>query len=260
MSPDPAEGSLLITPELIRAYHDAVGVAVDAGVAPLLSIVAGYPLLFGTVASVTPSTLHGRIVHGDHEVTVVRQVRAGDVLRASASVEAISASRPGTAVAVRIDIVGAHGGLVAVHRAVAIVRGARPEAEIGSPRTPPEPEPADWTGMATVAIGPDQPARYAAATGDRNAVHLDVEAARRAGFPGVIAHGLGVFGLALGVLVEHVARGDQGLVHRARVRFGSPVRPSQELTVQWASSDRVAFRALDASGAAVLRSGLLELH
>jgi len=249
-----------VTPELVRAYNDAVGVRADAGVPPLLSVLAGYPLLFGAVASVTPPEFRDRIVHGDHDVTVVRQVAVGEVLKATAAVEAIRATKPGTSVVVRIEVTDDGGAAVAVHHAIAIVRGAQPVTQTGLPIAPLRPEPAEWNGMATVPIAADQPARYAAATGDHNAVHVDAAAARRAGFPGVIAHGLGVFGLALGALVEHVAGGDQAAVRGARVRFGPPVLPGQQLTVQWTGADRVAFRTLDATGTAVLRSGLVELR
>jgi acyl dehydratase len=132
--------------------------------------------------------------------------------------------------------------------------------ESGPPLPVPEPEPTGWSRTAVVAIAADQPARYAAATGDHNAVHVDRDAALQAGFPDVIAHGLGVFGLALGVLVGALADHDLAAVRRARVRFGPPVLPGQELTVQWSGTDRVAFRTIDAAGALVLRSGLLELR
>ena len=249
-----------MTPDLVRAYNEAVGVPADSGVPPLLSVVAGYPLLFGAVASVTPPEFRDRAVHGDHQVTVVRPVAAGEVLKATAAVEAIRASKPGTSVAVRIDVTGDGGAPVAVHRAIAIVRGAQPLIETGSPIAAQRPEPGEWTGTATVLLAADQPARYAAATGDHNAVHVDAGAAREAGFPAIIAHGLGVFGLVLGVLVEQVVGGDQARVRSARVRFGAPVLPGQQLTVQWTGVDRVAFRTFDATGAAVLRSGLVELR
>jgi acyl dehydratase len=217
-------------------------------------------LLFDAVAAVTPAEWHDRTVHGDHEVTIARPVRVGDVLRARAAVEAVRASKPGTAVVVRIDVSDRDGAPVAVHRAIAIVRGLRPAEEMGPAPAPPAPEPADWPDAHTVPITPDQPARYAAATGDTNAVHVDRTAAQLAGFPDVIAHGLGVFGLAVGVLVERVAAGDVAAVRRVRARFGPPVRPGQDLSVQWAGHNPVSFRTLDAAGVAVLRAGVLELH
>lgn len=256
--------SVSVTSALVAAYAASVGVDGES-VPPLFSIIAGYPLLFDTVASVTPARLRERTVHGAHEVTVIRPVVVGDVLRAQAVVEAVRGSTPGTSVVVRIDIHDGTDALVAAHRAVAIVRGAQPDAEFGPPVARPGAEPEQWLGTGVVSLAADQPMRYAEATGDVNAVHVDDDAARRASFPGVIAHGLGVFGLVLGELTRQVAPDDPARVRRARVRFGPPVRPGQDLTLQWAdrgaggTGGAVAFRALDESGAAVLRSGELEL-
>jgi acyl dehydratase len=250
---------LRVTPELLRGYGDAVGAGAGPVAPPLLSIVAGYPLLFAAVESVTPPGARHRTVHAHHEVRLARPIVAGDRLRAAATVESVRSSRPGTSVVVRIDITDSDGGSAAVHRAVAIVRGIHPTTESGPPVPAAAVEPDVWADAETCWLGEDQPTRYAAATGDTNAVHLDPVAAQQAGFPGVIAHGLGVFGLALGVLVDRVAGGEPGAIRRAAVRFGAPVRPGQDLNVQWTGGERVAFRVLDASGATVLRAGELEL-
>jgi acyl dehydratase len=255
-----ARAEVRVTRELLDAYADAVGAPAGAYAPPLFSVVAGYPLLFAAVDSVTPAEVRHRTVHGDHEVTVVRPARLGDVLSASAEVQAVHASRAGTSVLVRIDVNDRDGAAVAVHRAVAIVRGAPPAAEIGPAVPRPDPEPSAWSWTAVVAIAADQPVRYADATGDRNAVHVDDAAARGAGFAGVIAHGLGVFGLVLSALIDRVAGGDPAAVRRARVRFGAPVRPGQDLRIDWSGvAPRFAFRAADATGAPVLRSGVVEL-
>lgn len=73
-------------------------------------------------------------------------------------------------------------------------------------------------------------ARYAAATGDYNAQHLDEEHARRIGLPGVIAHGMLSFGF-VGQLLTTWCDGDPGRVEGVRLRFRCPVFPGDELTV-----------------------------
>jgi acyl dehydratase len=249
-----------VTPEVASAYAAAVGATVGSVVPPLLSVVPAYRILFGAVDSVTPPSARRLVVHGDHEVVVHRPVRVGDELRAAGRVEAVRAASPGAAVVVGIDVSDAGDEVVATHRATALVRGVWPAEEAGPALAAPTPEPTAWSGTATVAVTADQPARYAEATGDHNAVHVDAAAARRAGFDDVIAHGLGVFGLVLTALVARLADGDPGVVRRARVRFGPPVRPGQALLVRWCDgSARVAFRAEDARGAMVLRSGELDL-
>lgn len=62
---------------------------------------------------------------------------------------------------------------------------------------------------------------YAAASGDRNPLHLDDDVARSAGFDGVIAHGM----FTMGHLATAIAGwiGDGAVVRRIRVQFRSPV-------------------------------------
>jgi acyl dehydratase len=62
--------------------------------------------------------------------------------------------------------------------------------------------------------------RYAEASGDRNPIHLDHEAARRAGLEGVIVHGL--------LMAAWVGRaaGRYGPLAAMRIRFRNPLRPA----------------------------------
>lgn len=62
---------------------------------------------------------------------------------------------------------------------------------------------------------------YAEASGDRNPLHLDDGHARRAGFPGIIAHGM----FTMGHLASCVSgwAGDAGAIRRMKVQFRSVV-------------------------------------
>lgn len=70
-------------------------------------------------------------------------------------------------------------------------------------------------------------ARYAEASGDRNPLHLDDEAARRAGFPGVIAHGM----LTMGHLASCLTRwaGGPDALERLTAPFRAPVFPGDTI-------------------------------
>ncbi|MDR1998339.1 MAG: MaoC family dehydratase N-terminal domain-containing protein [Frankiaceae bacterium] len=63
--------------------------------------------------------------------------------------------------------------------------------------------------------------RYAGASGDFNVIHWDERAARAAGLPGVIAHGMLTMGQALQAVVDWA--GDPGRVLDYGVRFTRPV-------------------------------------
>jgi 3-hydroxybutyryl-CoA dehydratase len=88
-------------------------------------------------------------------------------------------------------------------------------------------------------IGREELFRYAQTSGDMNPLHLDPEAARRAGFPDVIAHGMYSAGLVAADLVRRYGEG--ALLHYA-VRFRSPVHLGDTLTLTcgaWVESDGV---------------------
>jgi acyl dehydratase len=70
-------------------------------------------------------------------------------------------------------------------------------------------------------ISRDDIRAYADASGDHNPLHLDDAAARAAGFPGVIAHGMLTMGHLASSLVAWA--GDPGAVVRMHVLFRAPV-------------------------------------
>lgn len=63
--------------------------------------------------------------------------------------------------------------------------------------------------------------RYAAASGDHNPIHLDPDAARAVGLPGVIAHGMLVMGLALRAVEDWA--GGPATVTECGARWTRPV-------------------------------------
>jgi meromycolic acid (3R)-3-hydroxyacyl-[acyl-carrier protein] dehydratase HadB len=86
--------------------------------------------------------------------------------------------------------------------------------------------------FSDVAVGDELPAlarvvvredvrHYAEASGDRNPLHLDDERARRAGFPGIIAHGMFTLGHLASCLVAWT--GDPSAVTRLKAAFRTPV-------------------------------------
>ena len=74
----------------------------------------------------------------------------------------------------------------------------------------------------------EQISAYAKASGDRNPIHLDEEAARAAGLPGVIAHGM----LGMAQLANFVVAyaGDHRRIRRLRCRFSGMVLPGDTIT------------------------------
>ncbi|MGZ4109668.1 MAG: MaoC/PaaZ C-terminal domain-containing protein [Actinomycetota bacterium] len=81
-------------------------------------------------------------------------------------------------------------------------------------------------------------AAYADASGDRNPLHLNDDAARAAGFEGVIAHGMFTMG-HLATALSGWAGGD-AFVRRMKVQFRSPVSMGETIVA------RAVVRSIDA--------------
>lgn len=82
---------------------------------------------------------------------------------------------------------------------------------------------------ATHVVTREDVKAYADASGDQNPLHQDDEAARAAGFPGVIAHGM----FTMGHLASAIAAwaGDAGALARLRVRFRAPVFMGETIVI-----------------------------
>jgi meromycolic acid (3R)-3-hydroxyacyl-[acyl-carrier protein] dehydratase HadAB len=74
--------------------------------------------------------------------------------------------------------------------------------------------------FARIVTGEDVEA-YARASGDLNPLHREVEVARAAGFPGIVAHGMLTMGTLTSALVGWL--GDPAALTRLKVQFRSPV-------------------------------------
>jgi len=68
---------------------------------------------------------------------------------------------------------------------------------------------------------------YAEAGGDRNPLHLDDDVARKAGFDGVIAHGMFTMGHLSACLTRWL--GDVSPIRAMRVPFRAPVSPGDTI-------------------------------
>lgn len=82
-----------------------------------------------------------------------------------------------------------------------------------------------WTGGFLTS--PEQAALYRL-TGDRHLIHIDPDAARAAGLPGVILHGLCTLGIAAREIAAAVGAHPSDL-RRLEARFASPVIPGAQL-------------------------------
>ena len=108
----------------------------------------------------------------------------------------------------------------------------------------------------------EQIAAYAAASGDHNPIHLDDEAARAVGLPGVIAHGM--LGMAQLANFAVAYAGDHRRLRRLRCRFSGMVLPGDVITFSGRASQegelvRLDVEAHNQRGEKVLTKALAEL-
>jgi acyl dehydratase len=109
----------------------------------------------------------------------------------------------------------------------------------------------------------DQISAYAEASGDHNPIHLDDDAARAAGLPGVIAHGM----LGMAQLANFVVAyaGDYRRLRRLRCRFSGMVLPGDTITFSGRVAGeedglvRLELNAENQKGERVLTKALAEL-
>lgn len=78
-------------------------------------------------------------------------------------------------------------------------------------------------------VDADQTFRYGPAAGDPMPIHLDEEAARDAGLPGIIAHGLCTMAFTSWAVLTEVGGSDVNRLKRFAVRFSKMVLPSDDL-------------------------------
>ena len=82
-------------------------------------------------------------------------------------------------------------------------------------------------------------------SGDENPLHADPEAARTAGFPGPILHGLATLGMACRAVLKTFCADDPARLKALRARFTAPVFPGETLRFEFRrEGGALALRAL----------------
>ncbi|ARP79616.1 hypothetical protein CAL12_01415 [Bordetella genomosp. 8] len=91
--------------------------------------------------------------------------------------------------------------------------------------------------------------------GDNNRLHIDPAAARQAGFPRPILHGLATYGFAAVGVIRAYAQGDATRLAAFDARFSAPVYPSDDIEFRmWDEGSHVALQGYVASRDAVVIS------
>jgi acyl dehydratase len=211
-----------------------------------------------------------RVVHGEEDLRLLKPLPARGAIRVRNSVVSLTDKGPakGALAATLRELVDeASGELIARGRSVAFLRGDGGFSRTGGTSDPP-PEPlAPVPGRAadaevTLASLPQAGLIYRL-FGDDNPLHADPDAARAAGFPRPILHGLCTYGMAAHALLRCCCGYDASRLCRIAARFAAAVYPGDILRFElWRETGMtVHFRAqVDARGVVVLDRGVAEIR
>lgn len=267
-----------VTAEAIAAYARATNdTAEDALAGEVAPAVFAIVPVFGRAngpSVVRPdqaAALQGQVVHGEQWMVIHRPIVAGDRLLVRGSAIGIHAKSSGVQVVSRNETTDAATGAPVNEQYVTIFyRGVRSEVDAGEVAPSLKALRGEEEGEAlpplTYAVDPDQPARYADASGDHNRIHLDDEFARSVGLPGIIVHGMCTLAFAARAVREAVGASSAGAVRQLGARFTAPLLPGDQLTTRLArlspgTNGRAAvrFTCENGAGQAVLGAGYAEL-
>ena len=243
---------------------------------PVFAVVPTWEAMMVALHDVVPAAEQVAMLHAEQDMHFARPLVPGRALVTSAEAYSLRAARGGTRFTMRVTSADALDGSPVVEQfATMLIRGAEvaradgpPDPAGDGPVPPPHPFPAGarsaQVAEVVTTVDPDQALRYAAASGDANPIHVDDEAARAVGLPGVILHGMCTMALCAKAVVDALAAGDPGRLRRLAVRFYRPVFPGNDLVTRvfdaGVEGDRriYAFEAWSA-GKVVIRDGRADL-
>lgn len=238
---------------------------------PLLGVAATVSHVQAILCTNLPERVlaENRSVHGEHDVYYHAPLVPGATLLVRGRLYGVQPRSTGTAVVSQVQLSDPDSGRI-VHEQFFtnfLRRVMTPDAIGAMPDPHPLPD-AQQLGspkaVSSYVVDADQTYRYADASGDRSVYHLDDQAARAAGFSGIIVHGLCTMAFASRAVVEHACGGDPLRLRRMAVRFSRPLYPGHTMTTTlWAvpsdSRGSVCFQVVDDKGGVVITNGLAQI-
>ncbi|HEY5652216.1 MAG TPA: MaoC family dehydratase [Acidimicrobiia bacterium] len=181
------------------------------------------------------------LIHSEQSFSWRRPLAVGEVMQVRGTVETLRARGPMNLATFSFEA-GSDQGMWATGSSVFLLSSeaagesedeSEPAVDLRPPvdPMPPAPLPPPGGPLEPVGVGASRAdlVKYAAATGDWNPIHWDHQAAREAGLPGTIVHGL----LMTAWMARAAARFSPGLhpLVEMRARFRSPLRPGRGAAV-----------------------------
>lgn len=248
-----------VTEEALRSYAAATD---DVPGGPVFAIVPVWRSIAPASRSVASDEARQRVVHYEQDMHLHRPIEPGMTLFSRATPVALLGRPNGASLVIKTESRTEDGELVNEQYVTEFFRGADAAERRGN-RAPDHRLDVDGDPLAeiTYRVAEDQTIRYAGASGDDFAIHLDDEFARRVGLPGRIVHGLCTMAFAGRAVLEAADIDDPAAVRRLAVRFSAPLFPGGSvLTRIWRVNGGYGFECLDDEGKPVIKDGLAELR
>jgi acyl dehydratase len=249
-----------VTADALQAYADATDDVVGGPVFALLPVWDAAGQVSRAAAS---DDVRPQVVHYEQDVVVHRPLTAGMQVRSRATPVALLGRPNGTSLVLRTETRSEDGELLNEQYITEFFRGVEAPESVGerapSHRLDAQGEP---VSEITYPVAEDQTVRYAEASGDHFAIHLDDEFARSVGLPGRIVHGLCTMAFTGRAVLEAAGVEDPARIERLAVRFSAPLFPGDMLTTRiWElSGGSYGFEAVSGQGATVVKDGRAELR
>jgi acyl dehydratase len=249
-----------VTEEALSAYAAATD---DAPGGPVFAVVPAMGAIVLASKSVASDDVRSRVVHYEQDLVVHRPLEPGMAVVAEAAPVALLPRPNGTSLVIKVTTRADDGELVNEQHVTEFFRGVTASGTIGD-RAPDHALEVDGRPplvAISYPIADDQTVRYADASGDHFAIHLDDDFARSVGLPGRIVHGLCTMALTGRAVLDAAGVSDPHAIRRLAVRFSAPLFPGDTLTTSvWAlGGGAYGFTAAGSDGKPAIKDGRAEL-
>jgi len=235
----------------------------DLRVVPSLFTVIGAPGAWATDPGTGIDWM--QILHGEHRMTLHGLPPANGVLRSQTRVASVvdkGVGRGALVITERTISDSATGERLATieHTSFCRADGGIGRSDEAPPALPPTPETAPDISVSLPAL-PSAALLYRL-NGDRNPIHADPVAARKAGFDRPILHGLCTYGMACRAILRACCDNEPSRLASLSLRFSAPFMPGDTLRVDiWRDGDSVHFHGVcQETGKRVLSHGHARLR
>jgi acyl dehydratase len=229
---------------------------------PLFPVCYEWPVAQPLRALPALQPLFPQLLHAQHDLRIHRAPRAGDSLRTSARIIAVTQRKPGAFVVFRFEARDAAGEPVtttdfgALYRGVSVEGGDRALEEVADPA----PAEARFAEYSKIDVPVTAAHVYTECARIWNPIHTDIAYARAAGLPTIILHGTATLALSISRALR-VLDADPAQVRRVQCRFSGMVEMPSQLSVHADLQDKtVRFDTRNAAGETVIGRGVLLLQ